>query len=391
MTRARAHAIRSEQGAVFVQVGISIFVLMAFNVFVLDYGMMLIGRRQAQNAADAGALAGAVARGYDDFDSPPASDGLAAESALNVAAANLVWQQAPTPRVLFSCPAGVTGRCTRVEVYRNGQFASTPMPTLFGPILGIATQGVKAMATAITGNGNMTTCLKPWALPDEWNEFRAPSNEFNAWDAGGAPLAGPDTYTAPSATVAVSYDISGHFGDYITFNESQPWDTSAITESFVLPLTLPGGRTYLQNMTSCNGQPIVLGQQLPIDTTIGDRTTALNAAMALDASADYNYGDSYVINSCAPGCAAVSPRLFAIALYDPNDFQRRRSQSDWAACPGGTPCVTVSNIVGFFIHRLSGAPFGRHGHLLKYPGMTATGAPNFTDDGSWLVTTNLVR
>ena len=80
MTR-RERTLRSEQGAVFVQVGISLFVLMAFNVFVLDYGMMWIGRRQAQNAADAGALAGAVARGYDDFDDPPASDGLAAESA----------------------------------------------------------------------------------------------------------------------------------------------------------------------------------------------------------------------------------------------------------------------------------------------------------------------
>jgi hypothetical protein len=42
----RERTLRSEQGAVFVQVGISLFVLMAFNVFVLDYGMMWIGRRQ---------------------------------------------------------------------------------------------------------------------------------------------------------------------------------------------------------------------------------------------------------------------------------------------------------------------------------------------------------
>src|SRR5262245_58602855 len=100
MTRARARAIGSEQGAVFVQVGISLFVLMAFNVFVLDYGMMWIGRRQAQNAADAGALAGAMARGYDDFGNPPSSSGLAALSAQQVARRNIVWQQAPTPRVL---------------------------------------------------------------------------------------------------------------------------------------------------------------------------------------------------------------------------------------------------------------------------------------------------
>ena len=48
-----------------------LFVLMAFNVFVLDYGMLWVARGQAQNAADAGALAGAVARGFDDFADPP--------------------------------------------------------------------------------------------------------------------------------------------------------------------------------------------------------------------------------------------------------------------------------------------------------------------------------
>ena len=124
--RTRERNIRSEQGAVFVQVGISLFVLMAFNVFVLDYGMMWIGRRQAQNAADAGALAGGVARAYDDFADPPASNGVAALSASGVAAANLVWQQAGMPVVTFNCPAGVTGRCVKVEVYRDGTNGSTP-------------------------------------------------------------------------------------------------------------------------------------------------------------------------------------------------------------------------------------------------------------------------
>ena len=52
--------LKSERGAVFVQVGLAVLVLMAFNVFVIDYGIMWVGRHQAQNAADAGALAGAI-------------------------------------------------------------------------------------------------------------------------------------------------------------------------------------------------------------------------------------------------------------------------------------------------------------------------------------------
>ncbi len=155
--------LRSERGAVFVQIGIAAFVLMAFNVFVLDYGMMWVGRRQAQNAADAGALAGAVARGYDELDS---FGGLTQQSASLVASANLIWQQPGSIVVTDGCPAGVTGHCVRVDVDRN-------VETLFGPLLGVNTQPVRATATAIAGKGNATDCLRPIAFPDQWVEAAA--------------------------------------------------------------------------------------------------------------------------------------------------------------------------------------------------------------------------
>ena len=178
MMRARARAIGSEQGAVFVQVGIALFVLMAFNVFVLDYGMMWIGRGQAQNAADAGALAGALARGYDDFDDPPSSN-IPAESAAGVASANIIWQQAGAPVVTFpNCPSGVVGRCVRVDVHRDGTNGSAKIPTFFGPILGINGQDVRATATAVAGNGNATNCFRPIAFPDPWIDS-VPNNQFD--------------------------------------------------------------------------------------------------------------------------------------------------------------------------------------------------------------------
>ena len=81
---------------------------MAFNVFVLDYGVMWVSRRQAQNAADAAALAGAVARGYDDFDDPRST--VAEESATQVAAANLIWNEAGVPVVSFTLPCWRDGQ-----------------------------------------------------------------------------------------------------------------------------------------------------------------------------------------------------------------------------------------------------------------------------------------
>jgi hypothetical protein len=108
----------------------------------------------------------------------------------------------------------------------------------------------------------------------------------------------------------------------------------------------------------------------------------------------WNEAQSRIDSSCAPGCAPISPRLIAIALFDPARFQLGRASNDWTqagvGCPTNSPCITVTNIIGFFVHGAFGG-YGPHGHFLKYPGLVAAGAPNFVDDGSWLVTTNLVR
>src|SRR5213083_2374446 len=63
-----------ERGAILIQVAISILALTAFAAFVVDYGVLWVARGQAQNAADAGALAGAIAMSYDDTTYPPTAN-----------------------------------------------------------------------------------------------------------------------------------------------------------------------------------------------------------------------------------------------------------------------------------------------------------------------------
>jgi hypothetical protein len=106
----------------------------------------------------------------------------------------------------------------------------------------------------------------------------------------------------------------------------------------------------------------------------------------------YSGLNRYVINSCAPDCAPVSPRLWAIALFDPDDFDLQRS-NNWAGPCGGVPCVKVANIVGFFIDYLADVPANnyRHGHYVRYPGFTTTSSPTLIENGSWLVEPHLVR
>lgn len=174
-----SHRYASERGSVLVQVGIALIVLIAFLSFVADYGLMWVARRQAQNAADAGALAGAIALGYDDFADRGAT-GPAKESAHKVALSHFVAAEAPivdiNTDVYFydddpdkfpdEC---ADDSCIRVDVYRN-QDEGNPLPVWFGQLVGLVNQGVRATAIARAAFGNATECLKPWAVIDRWTE-----------------------------------------------------------------------------------------------------------------------------------------------------------------------------------------------------------------------------
>ena len=160
--------LQNARGAMLIQVAISILMLMGFTVFVIDYGIVWVARGQAQNAADAGALSGAVARRWDDLAMPPAANGVAWTAATQAANANLVWGQPGVAVPSWACPTGWTGKCSRVDVFRNAENVSPALPVIFGPVLGMTSQGVKATATAIVAAGGTVKCLKPWIVADRW-------------------------------------------------------------------------------------------------------------------------------------------------------------------------------------------------------------------------------
>lgn len=60
------HLCRSERGAIIIHVAIAMLGLLAFSAFSIDHGVMMVSRGQAQNAADAGALAAALYLAWDD-------------------------------------------------------------------------------------------------------------------------------------------------------------------------------------------------------------------------------------------------------------------------------------------------------------------------------------
>ena len=73
-----------ERGMTFVYVGMSFMTFMAATTLAIDVGMFMTARTQAQNAADAGAMSGAVALLFNDYDNR-SSSGPAVQSAMNAA------------------------------------------------------------------------------------------------------------------------------------------------------------------------------------------------------------------------------------------------------------------------------------------------------------------
>jgi hypothetical protein len=164
----------NDRGAILVHVALSLLAMMAFVAFTLDYGVMWASRAQAQNSADAGALAGATALAFDDPGNLTSS-GLGALTAHAATQHNVVWGNSPTVDVntditFPACPTDVGGgTCIRVDVHRT-QVTGNPLPMFFGQLFGRTTQDIKASAMAQIGGANAARCMLPFMLSDRWED-----------------------------------------------------------------------------------------------------------------------------------------------------------------------------------------------------------------------------
>ena len=231
----------SEKGAVFIHVGLAIFALMGMLVYVFDFGLVWVSRGQAQNAADAGALSGALARAFDDFDDPPVADGIADMAGRLAALSNNVWLQAPGVNMSWTCPTGVVGRCARADVYRNGEFASTNLPLIFGPVLGITSHGVRATATAVVSVANSTNCMRPFSVADRWIHNAGAVDHYDHWDKVGNAAVELDPHDIYNP--GLGWTIPGDIGaEQILKGGNNPnSDSDEILPGWMMPVRLPDG------------------------------------------------------------------------------------------------------------------------------------------------------
>jgi Flp pilus assembly protein TadG len=390
-----------ERGAVLLHIAIGIVVLIGFNAFVVDYGIMWVGRRQAQNAADAGALAGAVAMAFDAngwTDRTPT--GPARAAAHQMALSNAIWGQAPnvnidtdvyftgTPAAMCPPDAGGLTPCIRVDVYRN-QLRGNPLPAIFGRAVGLTVQGVRATATARFAVADASDCMKPWAIPDKWvdnYDVTAPVENPAAWTADDTfesqtrqgndwiPLPNPDVYVAPSSTdPGTGFTVAADLGTALVLKTGSPHDS--IAPGVFYPVQIPrwdgaaqGGADYEESIATCNGVPVRIGDVLQAEAgnMIGPTAHGVEDLIALDPDADWDPVTKSVTGGCVDaGTCGHSPRIVAIPVFDTSVYYATQLN-------GGQAAFTVVNILGFFIDDMQGNDVV--GYLTEAPGLALSAA-----------------
>jgi Flp pilus assembly protein TadG len=440
-----------ERGAVLVHVMIATIGLLALSALTIDFGVKWIARAQAQNAADAGALAGAIALSFDDPDDLT-DTGAAKQNALQYALANWVWGEAPivnvTTDVTFpTCPDGATDTCVRVDVYRNQQ-RGNPLPTFLAQFVGVMAQGVRATATAQVRTGNATDCLKPWAVIDRWDEFNGPEPDypgsdpdFNAQSTfdrystgqGNNPPQEADLYVPPTAdSPGTGFTVSGDEGRQFAIKIAGGNDP--VSSGWFRSLDLPrvdtgnlGGNAYGENIVSCNGFPTAIASadtNCPTDGSqisthaekvywaargclrvqtgnmVGPTRAGIEEVFARDPNARWNPALNNGQGGLTGSCCTPSPRIVPISVIDINAYL--------AADPSGSGgVVKIVNIFGFFIEGFGDIdrngiltfnpndPMNNSnkvvvGRLMTLPGL-ASGTSDIDEDSAFLRTIILVR
>jgi len=418
-----------DRGAMLVQVAVAMLGLLAFSMLVIDYGILWSSRRQAQNAADAGALAGAIGLAFDDptdfTDSGPAK-----QSAHAAAIANKIFGEAPNnnvstdvtflgPSFANQCPDDPAATCVKVDVYRTSS-RGNPLPTFFGSLAGIVAQDISATATAKVTSGTSVACMRPFAIIDKWDEYDSanPGHEhdydqgrldpdFDAFnstfdkypvksskvplepdyyvnavncdptDKGCTPVAG--TGWRPFADDGVTPVDYGRLVEIHTGSQDQ---TDA---GFFQPVRLhagdSGAKDYCANIKTCD--PALtdsIGQV--ISTENGDMVGPTKSCLFTDkdslASLDPNA--QWVVDTAHPNGAVVSPdfgdnqspRIVPMPVISPDEY--------FATDPNGHTTLTIHNILGFFVEDQinKGGHTVTRGRLVNVPSDDVGGSTNST-------------
>jgi Flp pilus assembly protein TadG len=373
----RKHLIslhRDERGMSFVFLGMGFMAFLTATTLAIDVGMFMVARSQAQNAADAGALAGATALVHDSFTDRTAS-GPAVQSAISAALANKVVRESvsvgPGDVTFPNDPSGQPTR-VRVNVFRNAAHTNG-IPTLMGQLFGVSTVDIQATATAEASPANAMTCVKPFMIPDKWTEKVDSKcsadgawtnvSTFDEFDKKGDPCATPDVYVPAGTAGYTGYTVLNDVGTTLTLragNQNQP------NPSFYYSWKMPGdvgGDFYRQNIETCNQSVLVYDPNNPLymiqepGDKQGPTVQGIADLIAMDPGTYWSQDCKCVKGSNY----ATSPRVFPIPLFNPQYYAE-------GVATGRGASFELANFLGFYADYVDNSG-GIHGIITNITGV----------------------
>jgi Putative Flp pilus-assembly TadE/G-like len=385
MTRRRQNW-RDERGMTLVLVGVGMVAFLAATMLSVDVGMMMVARTESQKAADSGALAGAVALVFDDWDDRSAT-GPAVQNAIAAATSTsneVVNQQGST------IPADVTFPQidrVRVEVHRTNA-RGNPLALFLGPMFNVDTANVGAFAVAEVTPADAATCIKPWAIPDKWEEVQTPewdpNDDLNMFYETGPqmhqPLPNPDLYRDINQNDYTGYDHDPEgddFGRQITIKPGNP--SASINPSQFFPIRLTGSDgadDYEENIYDCWKGVAKITDKMTIEpgNMTGPTTQGTQLLVDKDPGAYWDDAAKKVVSSYHP-----SPRIVVLPVFHPWVYESARQT--------GATDIQIANFVGFFIEALSGNNVT--GRIVPHTGLVSGGGP--VGPGAYLQAIRLVE
>jgi len=443
----------NERGAITIHVAIALIALLSFMSFVADYGIMWVSRRQAQNSADAGALAGAVSLMLDG-----GSTSTAKLSAGQYASQNAIWADANSydgttagnVDVYVSGtgagetnvpPCGTTKGCVRVDVFRNepdqnGTMRGTALPMFFGRLFGVTQQGVRATATAQTANGNSVKCLLPFAAIDRWADNyddKVDTTYFpNDGQSGTAGWTQNDEFQPDNGDVYIppyngntnhtGWKVDVDYGRQMILKAGSLSD-KIYSSGWALQVDLPdstGSQDYNWNIKNCNQQPVGIATAantcpavdypngcISIKTGMAQGPTKQGITSDVDSVTNQDSGahwdPSYTGNGLngaivdSSGALDMSsPRIRPMAVIDIDNYMAQ-------GCSGTTCVGKIANIIGFFVEGMCkdvaldpgfACPDPTKdvvGRIVTLPGTFAAGVGTTEDSAAFIKVIKLVR
>ena len=333
-----------ESGMSYVFIGMGMMAFLSASMLAIDVGKLMTSRNQAQNSADAGALAGATALFFNDYDDRSAS-GPAVTQAIAAATSNDVMGidvRVGPEDVEF--PVGPGGLNNRVKVTVDAT-VNNWIAVLFNK----PTSEIGATATAEASKANAMSCVKPFTIPDRWIEKHTPGwdadDDFDAFNNRGEPLANPDIYIPADQPGYTGYNMERDKGLRLMIRAGTG---HAITPSFYFSLALgaeTGGDEYRWNIENCNTTIMKWGEKLVQEpgNMMGPTVQGAWALYNKDMNAYWDHASKTVKGSAF----GHSPRVFPIPLYDPNYYDENKRE-------GRTADLKVANWIGFFLEEIQG-------------------------------------